>query len=149
MRHAKPYRKLSRQRSHYRALMRNMALSLFMHERIRTTVTKAKEVRRFIDKIIGLGKSGTAHDRRRAFALMGNKLDNSTGRRVDVLEKVFGDLAKRYSSRRGGYTRIIKAGVRPGDASPMAWLELVDGKFVSLKKKQKTETTAKEPEAAA
>lgn len=129
MRHSIPYRKLSRQRSHYRALMRNMALALFEHERIETTIAKAKEARRFVDQIITLAKSGTLHDRRRAMSLMGNKITHKpNGERVDLIgQKVFGDLAKRYKSRPGGYTRIIKlARARPGDAASMVIFELVD-----------------------
>src|SRR3954464_5746596 len=97
-RHAKPYRKLSRQRSHYRALMRNLALALFQHERIETTVHKAKEVRRFVDKLITLGKKGGMHNRRRAFSLFGNIITKGAeGKRVDIIgEKVFGEFAKRY-----------------------------------------------------
>lgn len=126
MRHQKPYRKLSRQRSHYRSLMRNLAMSLFQKERIRTTLIKAKESRPFIEKIITLGKDGTLHARRRAIALMGNKTLLIGGKRVDAVEKVFGEFSKRYAKRAGGYTRIIRLAPRPGDAAPMAYLELVD-----------------------
>ena len=126
MRHAKPYRKLSRQRSHYRALMRNLAAALFEHERIETTVIKAKEVRRFVDKIITLGKGGSLHDRRRAFGLMGNITLGSKEGRVDIVGKVFDDIAKRMDKHPGGYTRIIKLANRSGDAAPMCILELVE-----------------------
>jgi large subunit ribosomal protein L17 len=126
MRHQKPYRKLSRQRSHYRALMRNLAFSLFQHERIETTEAKAKEARRFIDKIITLAKDGTLHARRRAFSLMGNKMASDTeGKKIDVIGKVFSVLAKRMADRKGGYTRIIHLGARPGDAAPKVILELI------------------------
>jgi large subunit ribosomal protein L17 len=145
MRHAKPYRKLSRQRSHYTALMRNLALSLFEKERIRTTLTKAKEMRGFVEGIIELGKTGGLHNRRRAFALMGNKtISTSEGDRRDPLVKVFGELATRYASRKGGYTRIYKLGNRPGDAAPMALIELVDAKLeVVSGKPEATQTEAK------
>jgi len=127
MRHAKPYRKLSRQRSHYTALMRNLALSLIEKERIRTTLAKAKEMRGFVEGIIELGKTGGLHNRRRAFALIGNKtIQTSSGDRRDPLAKVFGEFATRYANRKGGYTRIYKLGCRPGDAAPMALIELVD-----------------------
>jgi large subunit ribosomal protein L17 len=127
MKHAKVFRKLSRQRSHYRALMRNLSFSLFQHERIETTLTKAKEMRRFAEKLISLGKKGDLHSRRRAMALMGNKIIHKAGEKEDVIGKVFGELATRYKSRPGGFTRVIKLGrPRAGDAAPMAIIELVD-----------------------
>jgi large subunit ribosomal protein L17 len=129
MRHQKPFRKLSRQRSHYRALLRNLALALFQKERIRTTLVKAKESRSFIEKIITLGKEGSLHSRRRAIALMGNKSILTAGKRVDAVEKVFTEFKKRYAARAGGYTRIIRLAPRPGDAAPMAYLELVDAQL--------------------
>lgn len=161
MRHAKPYRKLSRQRSHYTALMRNLALALFEKERIRTTLTKAKEMRGFVEGIIELGKTGGLHNRRRAFALMGNKTVTASGERRDPLAKVFGEFATRYANRKGGYTRIYKLGNRPGDAAPMALIELVDanlelvsGKPVDKegsesKAKPKKETKPKSKKASA
>ncbi len=145
MRHAKPYRKLSRQRSHYRALMRNLAYSLFEHERIRTTLAKAKEVRPLVDKIITLGKSGSLHDRRRAFALLGSKTEVVVeGKKLDLIEKVFKDLSKKLLSK-GGYTRIIRLSRRPGDAAEMAILELVHAKLKPVKEKK----PATEPKEAA
>ncbi len=150
MRHAKPYRKLSRQRSHYRSLMRNLALALFEKERIQTTLTKAKEVRRFVDKIIGFAKGGTLADRRQAFALLGNITIATDGiKQKDPLTKVFGDIAKRVANRPGGYTRIIKVGYRAGDAAPMAILELVDSKIVSKTEEPKEEGSKKKPAAKA
>lgn len=144
MRHARPYRKLSRQRSHYNALMRNLALGLFLNERITTTLAKAKEVRGFIDQIITLAKSGTLHDRRRAFSLLGNKKVWSTEaeKSIDPLQKVFTEFSKRYEKRPGGYTRIIKLGYRPGDGAPRAILELVDAADKSTTK-AKPSTAAK------
>lgn len=128
MRHNKGFRKLGRQRSHYRALMRNLTFALLEQERIETTLAKAKEVRGFAEKIITLGKRGSLHDRRRAMALMGNKIvHKKSGKKEDVVGKAFGDLAERYKNRTGGYTRIMKLGyARPGDAAPMVILELVD-----------------------
>lgn len=145
MQHKKAYRKLSRQRSHYRALMRNMAFSLFQHERIQTTETKAKEMRRFVEKIITLGKKGGLHNRRRALALMGNKIvhDSKTGEKTDVIGKVFTELAERYKNRSGGYTRIYKlARERAGDAAPMALIELVDAPESALFKDKGNEEAA-------
>lgn len=143
MRHQKPYRKLSRQRSHYRALMRNLALALFKNERVRTTLIKAKESRSFIEKIITLGKDGSLHARRRANALMGNKTMLVGGKRISALDKVFTELGKRYASRSGGYTRIVRLAPRPGDAAPMAFLELVDAKLILKKSDGQEEKSAK------
>lgn len=128
MRHGKAYRKLNRQRSHYRATMRNLAFSLLEHERIKTTVTKAKEVRGFVEKIITLGKKGGVHNRRRAMALLGNKIvQPKKGEERDVVGKVFTDLSERFKTREGGYTRIMRLGrLRAGDAAEMVLFELVD-----------------------
>ena len=150
MMHGKNIRKLSRQRHHYRALMRNLALALFQNERITTTHIKAKECRRFIEKIITLGKKGGLHNRRQAFSLMGNiTVTNEDGQRVDVLDKVFGELAERYKNRSGGYTRIYRlARDRAGDAAPMAILELVDAPASALfKGKDEAEEAAPKKKA--
>ena len=146
MRHARPYRKLSRQRSHYRAMMRNLALALFEHERITTTWAKAKEARSFVDQIITLAKEGGLHARRRAMALMGNKVIHlSKTEKFDIVGKVFDDIAPRVKNRKGGYTRIIRlARERAGDAAPMVIFELVD-----RVEKKKTKKTAESTEAAA
>jgi len=159
MRHSKTYRKLSRQRHHYRALMRNMALSLFEHERIKTTMPKAKEARRFVEKIVTLGKRGRLHDRRRAMALMGNKMvHRADNKKEDLVGKVFGELAERYKDRAGGYTRIIRlARERAGDAATMVLFELVDAPESKLfktssedmegtPKKKKSKKAKSEPE---
>ena len=95
----------------------NMASSLIKHEQIHTTLAKAKELRPIIEKLITLGKKGSLHDRRRAISKL-----SPDGK----VEKLFGEIAERYSSRNGGYTRIIKAGNRYGDCAPMAYIELVD-----------------------
>lgn len=151
MRHQKPYRKLSRHRSHYTSLMRNLAHALFQKERIRTTLTKAKECRGFIDQIITLGKDGTLHARRRAFALMGNKVESiANGKKLNSIDKVFAEFSKRYAGRKGGYTRIIKLTPRPGDCAPMAFLELIDAnlKVVKGDKDSKATTAASEKTTA-
>lgn len=110
------YRKLGRRSSHRRAMLSNMVASLLNNEKIATTETRAKEVKRLTDKIITLGKRGDLHARRQALAYLGDE---------GVVYKVFGELAERYTDRQGGYTRIIKAGYRRGDGSPMVILELV------------------------
>jgi len=117
MRHLKGYRKLGRVTSHRLAMLRNMATSLVLHERIETTVPKAKELRGIVDRMITLGKRGDLHARRQALSYL---YDDA------AVSKVFSDLAERFKSRPGGYTRILKKGFRFGDGADMAFLELVD-----------------------
>ena len=116
MRHLKKGRKLNRNSSHRKAMFRNMVTSLLRHERIETTDAKAKELRRFAEKIITLGKKDTLHARRQAFTWVRDR---------EVLHKLFSDLGERYRDRPGGYTRITKIGFRRGDAAPMSVIELV------------------------
>lgn len=118
MRHQVDGRKFGRNTSHRVAMLRNMANAVITQEQVVTTVQKAKEVRRVVDRLITLGKKGTLHNRRIAF---------DRTRDDDVVSKLFGDLAKRYEKRAGGYTRVLKlADRRWGDAAEMAVLELVD-----------------------
>jgi len=117
MRHGIAGRKLSRKSQHRTALFRNMAAALIKHEQITTTVAKAKELRPYVEKLITLGKRGGLSNRRLAHARM---LDEAQER------KLFEVLAERYATREGGYTRVIKAGIRASDAAPMAVIELVD-----------------------
>ena len=117
MRHRHGARKLNRTSSHRKAMFSNMAVSLLTHEQIKTTLPKAKELRRVADKMITLGKRGTLHARRRAHSYLCD--DNA-------VSKLFGALAERYKERSGGYTRVVKAGFRYGDNAPMAVIELVD-----------------------
>ncbi len=118
MRHRKRHGKLGRDSAHRKALMRNMVTSLLDHERIETTDAKAKELRRVADRMITLGKKGDLHARRRALSVIRSK---------DVAAKVFGELAERYKTREGGYTRVLKVRQRTGDAAPLSIVELVDG----------------------
>ena len=117
MRHRNSGRKLNRNSTHRRAMFRNMATALLKHEQIKTTLPKAKELRRIADKMITLGKRGTLHTRRQAFSYL---------RDDAALSKLFGALAERYKDRSGGYTRVLKAGFRYGDNAPVAVIELVD-----------------------
>ena len=117
MKHRVAHRKLNRTSSHRRAMLANMATSLIKHEQIHTTLAKAKELRPVMEKLITLGKKGSLHNRRQAIS----KLTPDAN-----IKKLFGEIAERYSSRNGGYTRIIKAGNRYGDCAPMAYIELVD-----------------------
>lgn len=117
MRHHLSGRQLSRNSAHRKALLRNMAAALLRYETIRTTLPKAKELRRVVEPLITLGKSDTLASRRRAFAQL---------RDDEVVAKLFEDLGPRFKARAGGYTRILRMDPRPGDAAPMALMQLVD-----------------------
>lgn len=117
MRHRKSGRHLSRTSSHRKAMFQNMAVSLFANELIRTTLPKAKELRRVAEPLITLAKEDTVANRRLAFDRTRSK---------EAVGKLFNDLGKRYSDRPGGYVRILKCGFRTGDSAPMAYVELVD-----------------------
>ena len=117
MRHRKSGRRLNRTSSHRQAMFRNMAASLIEHELIKTTLPKAKELRRLVEPLITLAKRDSVHNRRLAFARTRN---------AATVAKLFTDLGPRYSQRPGGYTRILKCGHRFGDAAPMAYIELID-----------------------
>jgi large subunit ribosomal protein L17 len=117
MRHRVGGRKLQRTSSHRAALFRNMSAALIKHEQITTTVAKAKELRPYVEKLITLAKKGGLANRRLAHARL---LDDTQ------LKKLFDVLAERYADRNGGYTRVIKAGIRASDAAPIAIIELVD-----------------------
>jgi large subunit ribosomal protein L17 len=117
MRHNKSGRKLNRNSSHRKAMFSNMTNSLFDHEIIKTTLPKAKELRRVAEPLITLAKSDSVSNRRSAFSKLRDK---------EMVGKLFNELAPRYKDRPGGYTRILKCGFRSGDAAPMAYIELVD-----------------------
>jgi large subunit ribosomal protein L17 len=117
MRHRKAGRKLNRTSSHRKAMMRNMAASLFTHELIRTTLPKAKELREVAEPLITLSKEDSVARRRLAFARLRDR---------EVVTKLFNELGPRYQGRPGGYLRILKCGFRAGDSAPMAYVELVD-----------------------
>ncbi len=144
MRHGMNGRKLNRTSGHRKAMFGNMAAALIRHEQITTTLPKAKDLRRVVDKLITLGKRGDLHARRQAWTTL----------RDDTLtQKLFGPLAERYKNRPGGYTRVIKAGFRYGDAAPMAMIELVDrdedakGAEDRARAAEATAANAKNPEA--
>jgi large subunit ribosomal protein L17 len=118
MRHHLSGRQLSRNSSHRHAMLRNMSVSLLRHETIRTTLPKAKELRRVVEPLITLAKSDGDANRRIAFARL---------RDAEVVEKLFADLGPRFRTRPGGYTRILRMVNRPGDSAPMALMQLVDG----------------------
>ena len=117
MRHRKKGRSLSRTASHRKATLRNMATSLFRHERIRTTQAKAKELRPFAEKLITISKTDDVHSRRKVRRHVNDR---------EILQKLFDQIGPRFADRDGGYTRILKLGARKGDGAEMALIELVD-----------------------
>src|SRR5271169_4910002 len=137
MRHRNSGRQLSRNSSHRHAMLRNMATSLLRHETIRTTVPKAKELRRVVEPLITLAKVDSLAKRRLAFSRL---------RDVSVVEKLFADLGPRFKARAGGYTRILKMEPRPGDSADMALMQLVEAGAVPAEKKEEPKA-AKAPKA--
>ena len=127
MRHRKGLRKLNRTSSHRLAMFRNMAVSLLTHEAIKTTLPKAKELRRVVEPLITLGKEPTLANRRLAFARLRDR---------DAVTKLFEVIGPRYKERNGGYTRVLKMGFRQGDNAPMAFMELVDRPEVEEEQQQ-------------
>ena len=140
MRHGKSGRKLNRTSSHRLAMFRNMVTSLLEHERIYTTDAKAKELRRWADWMITLGKRGDLHARRQALQVIRDK---------GVVHKLFTDLAQRYQARSGGYTRAVKVGFRPGDCAPISLVELMTGETAKKKRKKKRKVPKAEEAARA
>lgn len=134
MRHRVAGRKLSRHSQHREWMFRNMLVSLLTHERIKTTLPKAKELRSWADKIITLGKQGDLHARRRAFDLLRDR---------DAVKKLFEQIAPRFKDRVGGYTRVLKMGWRLGDAAPLSLVELTE---VAPSEKEKKSTVKKAKE---
>ena len=126
MRHLKSGRKLNRNASHRKAMFRNMAASLIQHEQIKTTLPKAKELRKVAEPLITLGKTPTVANRRLAYDRLRDRM---------AVSKLFDDLGVRFKDRPGGYLRILKCGSRTGDNAPMAYVQLVEGPA------EKTETT--------
>jgi large subunit ribosomal protein L17 len=139
MRHQLSGRQLSRNAPHRAAMFRNMAASLLRHETIRTTVPKAKELRRVVEPLITLGKEDSDANRRRAFAQL---------RDAEVVLKLFETLGPRFKARPGGYTRILRMDPRPGDAAPMALMQLLDQPGQADQSKAADETPAQDAKAA-
>ncbi len=140
MRHRMSGRKLDRPTSHRMAMFANMTVSLMLHEQIITTVPKAKELRRFADRMITLGKRGDLHARRQANAFLRDDV---------IVRKVFGPLADRYRARPGGYTRVLRAGFRYGDNAPLAVIELVDRDPAAKGAEDKARAAAEQAKAEA
>jgi large subunit ribosomal protein L17 len=143
MRHGMKNRKLGRKSGHRKSMFINLAHALLKHEQISTTLPKAKDLRPQVEKLITLGKRGDLHARRQALSVLKD---------VELVNKLFTTVAERYKARKGGYTRVLKAGFRYGDAAPMAIIELVD-RDVSAKGKDsgpvETELSKDEVEAKA
>jgi large subunit ribosomal protein L17 len=145
MRHLKSGRKLNRNSAHRHAMFRNMVTSLLLHEHLHTTDAKAKELRRFAERMITLGKRGTLHARRQALSFVRSR---------QVVAKLFDEIAPRFSERPGGYTRITKIGMRRGDAAPISLIELTERGDRALseaekKRERKRRTARKKEEQAA
>jgi large subunit ribosomal protein L17 len=139
MRHHLSGRQLSRNSSHRHALMRNLAIALLRYETIRTTVPKAKELRRVVEPIITLGKSDSIAARRRAFSQLRDEA---------LVEKLFTDVGPRFKARAGGYTRILKMEPRPGDSAPMALVALVDKAVAKTEAAPEPEVSKPKPKRA-
>jgi len=136
MRHHLSGRQLSRNSSHRHALLRNMSVALLRHETIRTTLPKAKELRRVVEPLITLAKTDSEARRRVAFSRL---------RDAAIVEKLFGDLGPRFKTRPGGYTRILHMLPRPGDAAPMALMQLVEGAAAAVPETKPAEGASKKP----
>jgi large subunit ribosomal protein L17 len=134
MRHQLSGRQLSRNAPHRQAMLRNMSVSLLRHETIRTTLPKAKELRRVVEPLITLGKSDSDSHRKLAFARLRDR---------SVVDKLFADLGPRFRARPGGYTRILRMMPRPGDSAPMALMQLVDGAAIEETKAAPKDAAAK------
>jgi large subunit ribosomal protein L17 len=139
MRHHLSGRQLSRNAPHRQAMLRNMSVSLLRHETIRTTLPKAKELRRVVEPLITLAKTDGDANRRLAFSRL---------RDSEVVEKLFTDLGPRFKARPGGYTRILRMLPRPGDSAPMALMQLVDGPAAAAGGKKKAKRAKAKTEAA-
>jgi len=139
MRHQKKTIKLGRTADHRRALLANQVCALIQHQRITTTLAKAKAVRPLAERMVTLGKNGSIHARRRALAVL---------RQKSVVKKLFDDIAQRSAERNGGYTRIVKLGARKSDSARMAFIEWVDAEHIAEEKpKKEKKVKRKEPEA--
>lgn len=136
MRHGKKFNKLSRKKAHREAMLSNMASSLIMHKRISTTLAKAKALRVYVEPLLTKSKTDSTHSRRIVFTYLNNK---------EAVAELFKDVAVKIAARPGGYTRILKTGLRPGDNAEMCFIELVDYNENMLSKGTKTEKVAAKP----
>ena len=135
MRHRVQGRKFGREKGHRDLMKKNLVCSLIEHERINTTIAKAKEIRSLVERVVTYGKKGSVHHRRLAFKILQNR---------DLVKKVFDDIAPKYAAQSGGYTRVLKNGFRKGDCAAMAIIEFTEGKESTVKSTDiKTEEIAK------
>ncbi|MDD2616538.1 MAG: 50S ribosomal protein L17 [Candidatus Cloacimonetes bacterium] len=125
MRHRVEGRKFGRETDARRLMMRNLVKSMVEHGQINTTLAKAKEMRRFVERVVTYGKNNTVHSRRLAYSVLGDR---------DLVKKLFDDIAPAFANRNGGYTRVIKAGFRRGDNAPMAIIQFVEESTITAKK---------------
>ncbi len=152
MRHQHAFRKFSRTPSHRRAMFRNMVTALVLNDRIETTVQKAKELKRIADKLVTLGKTDTLHNRRQAmrYLMPIDKEAKGNALKWTAVHKLFVEIAPRYTERAGGYTRVLRTRVRPGDKAQMAFIGFVEGGAVATKAEAKPKRrTARKPIDAA
>jgi large subunit ribosomal protein L17 len=154
MRHKNAFKKLNRTAAHRRALFRNLASSLLMHNRIETTIAKAKSLRPIADRLVTLGKKDTLHNRRLAMRMLFpiNVHAEGNAQKLTVVHKLFGEIAPRYSSRNGGYTRVVRTRKRSGDNAQLAVIEFVEeqaGTAAKKRKRRAVKRTQTAPEAAA
>lgn len=149
MRHGNAFRKLGTSTSHRRALLRNLATSLVLNNRIETTLPKAKELKRVADKLVTLGKRGDLHARRQAMSYLFEVKKNETGNvgKREAVHKLFEELAPRFSERAGGYTRVLRTRVRQGDNAQMAIIEFVEA-AVAKKESRKRRRVLRKGETA-
>ncbi|HCX60127.1 MAG TPA: 50S ribosomal protein L17 [Candidatus Cloacimonas sp.] len=124
MRHRVEGRKFGRETDARRLMMRNLVKSMVEHGQINTTLAKAKEMRRFVERVVTYGKNNTVHSRRLAYSVLGDR---------DLVKKLFDDIAPAFANRNGGYTRVIKAGFRRGDNAPMAIIQFVEESTIAAK----------------
>ncbi|MCB5277041.1 MAG: 50S ribosomal protein L17 [Candidatus Cloacimonadaceae bacterium] len=124
MRHRVEGRKFGRETDARRLMMRNLVKSMVEHGQINTTLAKAKEMRRFVERVVTYGKNNTVHSRRLAYSVLGDR---------DLVKKLFDDIAPAFANRKGGYTRVIKAGFRRGDNAPMAIIQFVEESTIAAK----------------
>ena len=139
MRHGNSHRKLNRTHEHRKAMFSNMVCSLIEHEQIKTTLPKAKELKRIADKYVSIGKKGSLHSRRIAYSRL---------KQDAAVKKLFNTLAPRYKDRNGGYTRVIRAGFRYGDMAPMAVIEFVERNVEAKGAQDKLRSEAEDKEAS-
>lgn len=152
MRHKKAFRKLGRTPAHRRALLRNLASALVMHDRIETTLPKAKELKRVADRLVTLGKKDSLHSRRQAMKylfVINRRAKDGNVQKLTPIHKLFTEIAPRYAERDGGYTRVVRTRKRDGDKAQMAIIEFVEEQVKKTEKRRKRRVAKKPAEQVA